>query len=281
MTERFESDWLSLREPADAAARDRALVARGRDWLAARAAPLHITDLGAGSGANTRFLAGCLPGPQRWRLVDRDPELLERARTRLAELHDADGARVRFETCPLDLADVEAAIPDHTDLATASALFDLVSSDWIDALAVRCAEVGCAALWTLSVDGSWHFIGPDGNRVQDAEDATMLSLLQAHQARDKGLGRALGGTAPKSLRSAFARHGYNIAEAPSPWRLPPGTQRPLALALLDGWRTALYEQAPDDQRKIESWWRDRRAGIEAGELGIEVGHVDIYAEPPA
>lgn len=281
MSDRFDADWLALREAADAAARDPALAERARDWLAGRSRPLSITDLGAGSGTNPRFLAGHLPGPQRWRLVDRDQDLLEQASARLAATHDVDGKPIRLETCRLDLADTATVLADDTDLATASALFDLVSAEWIDALAERCAEVGCAALFTLSVDGHWHFTGPDGNRIQDAEDAAMLALVQAHQAREKGLGQALGGAAPKMLRAAFARHGYNIAEAPSPWRLLPGGQRPLALALIDGWRSALLEQAPGEDRKIEVWWRNRRAGVEAGRLGIEVGHIDLFAEPPA
>lgn len=280
MSDQFDADWLALREAADAAARDPALVERAREWLAGRTTPLNITDLGAGSGANPRFLAGHLPGPQRWRLVDRDPDLLEQADTRLAATHDLDGNPIRFETCRLDLADIDAVLADDTDLATASALFDLVSADWIEALSARCAEVRCAALFTLSVDGHWHFTGADGNRIQDAEDAAMLSLVQAHQGREKGLGQALGGAAPKILRAAFARHGYNIAEAPSPWRLLPGGHRSLALALLDGWRTALLEQAPGEERKIDVWWRNRRAGVEAGRLGIEVGHIDLFAEPP-
>ena len=280
MTEHYESDWLALRKDVDAAARDRGLAIRARDWLADRPTPIRIADLGAGSGANPGFLAGFLPGPQHWRLLDHDPELLEQAGARIAEARDADGTPILFETCQQDLTDLDAAIADDIDLATASALLDLASAEWIDALAARCARVGCAALWALSVDGDWHFTRSDGNRIQNADDAAMLSLLQAHQGREKGLGRALGGAAPKTLRTAFARHGYNIAEAPSPWRLPAGTQQPLALALLDGWRTALLEQAPEDGLEIEAWWRSRRAGVETGELGIEVGHIDLYAEPP-
>lgn len=280
MTEYYESDWLALRKDADAVARDRALAIRARDWLADRPAPIRIADLGAGSGANPRFLATYLPGPQHWRLFDHDPELLAQAAARLAEARDEDGTPIRFETCRQDLADLDAAIADDIDLATASALLDLASAEWIDALAARCARVGCAALWSMTVDGKWHFTRSDGNRIQDADDAVMLSELQAHQVRDKGLGRALGGAAPKTIRAAFARHGYNIAEAPSPWRLLAGTQQPLALTLLDGWRTALIEQAPEDEPRIEAWWRRRRAGVAAGDLGIEVGHVDLYAEPP-
>ena len=281
MSERYESDWLELRKAADTAARDCSLAARARHWLVGRPTPFRIADLGAGSGANPCFLAGHLPGPQLWRLVDHDPELLEHAGACIAETRDGDGTPIRFEACRQDLADLDAAIADDTDLATASALLDLASAEWIDALVTRCARVGCAALWTMTVDGRWHFTGTDGNRIQDAEDAAMLSLVQAHQAREKGLGRALGGAAPKALRAAFARRGYNIAEAPSPWRLRPGEQLPLALMLLDGWRRALLEQAPAEHRRIETWWHDRRVGIETGQLGIEVGHIDLYAEPSA
>lgn len=280
MSERYASDWLTLRESADADARDRTLATRTCNWLAARPKPLHIADLGAGNGANPRFLAEYLPGPQQWRLVDHDAALLAQADARLADTCDADGNPIRFEQCQLDLADIDAAIPDDTDLATASALLDLASAEWVDALAARCARSSCAGLWAMSVDGGWHFTGPDGDRLQSAEDEAMLSLYQAHQSREKGLGRALGGAAPEALRTAFARHGYNIAEAPSPWRLVPGRQQPLALELLDGWRTALAETAPGADRRIETWWRERRAGVEAGELGIEVGHIDLFVEPP-
>lgn len=279
MSERFEADWLSLREAADAAARDPGLVGRASTWLAERSRPLAITDLGAGSGANPRFLAPRLPGPQHWRLVDHDATLLARAADRLAGLRDADAADVQFETCASELADVDAAISENTDLATASALFDLVSADWIDALAARCRQVGCAALWTLSVDGDWRFTGPAATPRAQAADAAMRALLQAHQARDKGLGRALGGHAPAALRAAFTARGFDVFEAPSPWRLAPNAHVELAVALLDGWRGALLEQAPDAARDVDAWWRDRRARLEAGTLGVEVGHVDLYAQP--
>lgn len=280
MSERYESDWLALRKAADTAARDPGLTRRARDWLAGRPSPLRIADLGAGSGANPLFLARYLPGRQHWRLVDHDPDLLEQASTCLAETRDADGTPIDFETCRQDLSDLDIAVANDTDLATASALLDLASVEWIDALAARCARVGCAALWTMTVDGMWHFTEPDGNRTRSDEDAAMLSRVRAHQAREKGLGRALGGAAPAALRAAFARHGYNIAEAPSPWRLRPGELQPLALELLDGWRRALLEQAPEDALRIEAWWHERRAGVEAGDVGIEVGHIDLFAEPP-
>ena len=70
MTATVTPDWLTLREPADAAARSAELAARlGRHRV--------IHDLGGGSGAMGRWLAPRLPGPQHWVVHDRDPALLE------------------------------------------------------------------------------------------------------------------------------------------------------------------------------------------------------------
>ena len=72
---RVSSDWLALREPADAAARARDLAERLRRELPAAGRGL-IHDLGCGSGAMGRWLAPLLPGPQHWVLHDRDADLL-------------------------------------------------------------------------------------------------------------------------------------------------------------------------------------------------------------
>ena len=74
---RASSEWLRLREPADAAARASELVEKVRSYL-----PTHggatIHDLGCGAGSMARWLAVRLPGPQHWVMYDRDDELLTR-----------------------------------------------------------------------------------------------------------------------------------------------------------------------------------------------------------
>jgi hypothetical protein len=50
----FTTDWLALREPADAVARAGALVG---PFVSGIAATRRIIDLGAGTGANLRYLA--------------------------------------------------------------------------------------------------------------------------------------------------------------------------------------------------------------------------------
>src|SRR3954454_19997842 len=83
------SDWLRLREAADAAARSASLVERLIDVLPGER-PLRAIDLGSGTGSNIRYLAPRLPKPQEWLALDRDPRLLAHApdgvRTRALEL---------------------------------------------------------------------------------------------------------------------------------------------------------------------------------------------------
>src|SRR5258705_3956967 len=72
---RASSEWLRLREPADAAARASELVEKVRSYL-----PTHggatIHDLGCGTGSMAHWLAVRLPRPQHWVMYDRDDELL-------------------------------------------------------------------------------------------------------------------------------------------------------------------------------------------------------------
>src|SRR3546814_18266759 len=81
--DRFDADWLSLRAPADEAARSSDLTGRfGEALLRRGGGAVRIVDLGSGTGANFRFLAPRLAAlgasAQSWRLVDRDENLLER-----------------------------------------------------------------------------------------------------------------------------------------------------------------------------------------------------------
>jgi ubiquinone/menaquinone biosynthesis C-methylase UbiE len=76
-------NWLALREPADTDARSQQLT---NEVVAAlgRHDPLSILDLGTGTASNVRYLAGRLPAPQRWLIVDRNPVLLAQARAQMS-----------------------------------------------------------------------------------------------------------------------------------------------------------------------------------------------------
>ena len=98
---RVSTEWLALREPADAAARARDLVEHlGRTPPATGRWVIH--DLGCGTGAMGRWLAPLLPGPQHWVMHDRDADLLEVAAADPPG-PAADGAAVTVETRHSDI----------------------------------------------------------------------------------------------------------------------------------------------------------------------------------
>src|SRR5262245_8239521 len=63
----FSAAWLGLREPADRAARAAAVTTFVVEALGRRSG-LRVLDLGAGTGANLRYLAERLSGNQFWTL---------------------------------------------------------------------------------------------------------------------------------------------------------------------------------------------------------------------
>lgn len=281
----FDTHWLSLRESADAAARDTTLTEQARDWLLQRQnsrRSLSLIDLGSGGGSNLRFLAPRLPGPQSWRLIDHDAGLLDEAVAAGVHLRDSNGERIDVQAECKSLADLEPDWFAGCELVCASALFDLVSLKWLERLAAACAAQHTAVLFTLSVDGEWAFLDTDDRSLENSEDRWVRDQFIAHQRRDKGLGDALGSQAPRALEQAFIQHGYHVENAPSPWRLSPGNSETQALgrSLIEGWAGAVHEQAPNEQQRLERWLTHRLSQLNAGALGFEVGHVDFFAHPP-
>ena len=69
------SDWLALREPADAAARSDSLTRTITD-VVAPCDPVRVLDLATGTGANLRYLVERLPPRQDW--LDKTDDYLRR-----------------------------------------------------------------------------------------------------------------------------------------------------------------------------------------------------------
>jgi hypothetical protein len=267
-------DWLALREGADASARSPELVERLRAHLSAGARPgaaAVIRDLGCGTGSMGRWLAGRLPGPQRWILHDRDPGLLARAAAGMPSAA-ADGAPVTARTWEGDLTSLRAADLAGTSLVTASAVLDLLTAEEVDGLAAACVRAGCAALLTLTVIGCVE-IAP-----ADPLDVAFAAAFDAHQRRCTDGRRLLGPDAGAAAVDAFARRGAAVHSRPSPWRL--GAERAeLAQEWLRGWIGAACVQRPDLERHAGDYLRRRLDASSAGGPRVTVGHVDVLALP--
>lgn len=253
MTGEFSSSWLTLREPADAAARDESLAASLPGRLRA---PLVIRDLGCGTGSLGRWLAPRLPVPQHWILMDRDPDLLAHAAAHLPE-------GVTAETRQGDVTGLTGADLAGTSLVACSALLDLFTAAEVAALAAACAVHGTPALFTLSV------VGEVTLAPADPRDGEIAEAFNAHQRRSVGGRRLLGPDAVDVAVRAFREHGATVTVRSTPWRLAAGD--PLGLQWLRGWVGAAAEQRPE--LRLDDYLAARTgAGFAA-----TVGHADLLA----
>ncbi len=303
----FSDDWLALRAPADTAARVDALVPRLAAQPPGADGTLQVLDLGCGTGANLRHLAPLLAAAghmrQRWICVDHDPTLLARLPERTAAWAQAAGLRrcaaaaegltlagsgwsAQVAARRLDLHGALAALPLPTGgLVTASALLDLVSARWLDALLERCWAARCALLFVLSYDGRCS-LSP-----RHVDDAGVIDRVNRHQRTDKGFGPALGPSAADVTAARCRALGWRVETAPSDWTLG-AEDTALQRALLAGWRQAAVELVAsghgdtadaqmDDWRddRLGDWLATRLGWVDDGTSRLQVGHLDLVALP--
>jgi SAM-dependent methyltransferase len=262
----FAADWLSLREPADHAARAPALTDAAVVHLAATRAPL-VVDLGCGRGSNLALLGGQAPASTRWRLVDRDPALLAAARTRLRP--EVKAELVAADLRAADLGELLAG----ARLVTAGALLDLVDRSWLQRLVDAAGRNGAALLATGNVDGriAWQPALTD--------DAPMIEAFLAHHGGDKGFGMALGSEAPAVLETLLEERGWAVKAARADWDLD-ARSAGLQAAYLDGAVAAIGETGVDASR-LQAWADARGRAIADGASRLRVGHVDVFGMPPS
>ncbi|WP_179105729.1 glycosyltransferase family 4 protein [Vreelandella utahensis] len=266
----FEADWLQLREPADHAARSDQLTARLRDYLKTLEAPLTICDLGAGTGSNQRYLAPRLPGPQQWLMVEPDAPLIPTN----TQPEATDDTTSRWLQEAVTAANLDEIIPEKVDLITASALLDLMSRDWLEALALTASQRRAPLLMVLSYCGNFDL------QPVDSRDQWLRDTVNDHQHRDKGTGSAAGPDATGILSAALSAHGFEVLTGASPWKLDhhhPDLQQ----ALMAGWCEAAREQAPGERCSIDQWQALRHTQARDGQLRIRVDHLDLLALPPS
>jgi SAM-dependent methyltransferase len=278
---RFERDWLRLRAPFDEAALSRTLVRRFADAM-----PSHprLIDLGAGTGSALRLIAATIGGPQHWTLLDHDAGLLAAAgeesrnsgyRSERAQA----GWRLRRRDATLtlrplrtDLSRIHPMALARADGVLAFALIDLVSRSWIDRLVAALARRKRPILAALGVDGRISWTPPD------ADDLAVARAFRRHQGIDKGFGRALGPDAAAYLQHRLAGVGFRAEARRSDWVVPSSASAML-VKLLDGMASAAAQSMPETAPMLGRWRQARHAAIEAGQLSVRIGHLDVLGLP--
>ncbi|MFW6199561.1 MAG: class I SAM-dependent methyltransferase [Gemmatimonadota bacterium] len=286
----FDASWLGLREPVDRRSRAAELLPLLRGWWKdrthgspppGRAAGVDqggvglIVDLGSGTGSHLRFLAPLLPGSQRWTLVDRDADLLSRARAPRPNPFP-----VEVEKITQDLTEKLPDVLGGADLVTGSALLDLVSRPWLQELADGCRTADAGAYFSLTYDGSFRWYEDPTRRtpMERPDDEDVCDAVNTHQRREKGFGPALGPDAAPEAARMLEEAGYRTWLRPSPWILGP-EDAAVASILTDGWESAAIEARPEMTEEIREWADHRRRAVRRGAFGLTVDHLDLLALP--
>lgn len=255
----FSAEWLALRAPFDAAARDAGLARRFLESIAPGGL---VADLGGGTGGNVAILR-----PRalslRWRIVDIDRQLLAVARERFAGIGS-------IECLESDLAHAFEPALDGAAAVTCSAILDLTSAAWIDALVAVLAARRLPVLVVLSYDGRLRWDPPD------VDDARIADALHRDMVRDKGFGPSLGPDAVAYARRALSDAGARVEQAASDWRIP-RTAEAMLTALVDGHASVAASVAMLRAGHATLWRQRRLEQIANRALGVSVGHQDLLA----
>ena len=228
---------------------------RGNDGV------LEIIDLGAGNGANQRWLAPRLPFQQRWIHLDHDPAI-SRSLPQPGDTMIIDSS---VESLGRLLADGSI---DHR-LVTCSALLDVLTMAQLDAVCEAVIDNQVPALFSLSVTGT-QSVSP-----VDPHDQHLLDAFNDHQRRN---GRA-GPEAITLAGDALRAGGFTVRTQETPWQLSASGDLAFVAQLLQERLDAAVAQDPGLAVMAKAWFELRRAQLELGVLRIEVGHRDILALP--
>lgn len=274
----FSPEWLALREPVDHRSRSPRIAAYLKAALANRVS-IRVVDLGCGSGSNLRATAPLLGADQSWTLVDNDRRLLGEAEQRLRDWADKGskegewlrlekgGRKIRVAFREADLVTgLDQVLALRPDLVTASALFDLCSTAFIDRFAKAVIERRSCFYTVLTYNGIQRWM------PEHAGDTALLDAFHAHQRTDKGFGASAGPDAPERLAQAFTRAGWKVEEGESPWVLDEKDQA-LIDALAGGFAGAAEETGAVPAATLKAWRAITRTGA-------VVGHADTLCLPP-
>jgi hypothetical protein len=263
----FSADWLVLREPYDARARNPVVLAAVAASVK-RCPLIRIVDLASGIGSMLRALAPHLAACQMWRLVDNNLDLLA-----LARATTTPSAALTLEVRALDLNyRLKHALDGAIDLVTASALLDLVSDAWLDRLLSKIVRRSLPVYATLTYDGRAEI------EPADPLDAAIMVAANAHQRTDKGFGLALGPTAAPVAIARLKSMQYSVVSGTSDWLIGPN-DREIQMKIFAGWASAAHGISRLSHSDRVGWLTRRRDAVIAGRSVIRVGHVDFFATP--
>ena len=222
---------------------------------------IQIIDLGAGTGANQRWLARRLPLRQRWIHLDHDPIISQ-------SLPLPDDTMIINEGVEAlrQLLDSRAG---HRRLVTCSALLDVLTTAQLDAVCRAVIDNQVPALFSLTVSGTLAVV------PSDPDDQPLLDAFNDHQRRAGHAGPEATSLASNSLRAA----GFRVLCEQTPWQLTASSGQAFVDQVLQERLNAAVAQDPALTPTAVAWLELRRVQLALGVLRIELGHCDILTLP--
>ncbi|HEY5788354.1 MAG TPA: hypothetical protein VIT65_26650 [Microlunatus sp.] len=258
--------WLAARTEADSDARRSTLdhlVPALLDHLgAAGAGEVAVLDVGAGTGANQRWLRPHVPLPQRWVQLDRDPTL--------ARVIPSDPETVLVTGDITVVPGLLNTLPSGRRILTCAALLDVVSADGVRLLCATAAAARAPALFSLTITGAWDL------EPVDPLDAPLRRAFDDHQRRGGLAGPGAIRIAVEACRAA----GATILTAPTDWHLDVRSGQEFVDRFLRERVAAASEMVPGLSEPARVWLTRRREQLADSDLRIRVGHRDLLALPP-
>ena len=295
------AEYLDAKYPLDERSLNRDVRAVFESALRSHSA-VRVLDIGCGNGASLcRLLRAGLNGRVELTGVDRDPELLQQARSRAVhdlEMADFELSRsteviqarrnreaITLRFAAADLAGYEPEQPGIHDAVIAQALMDLLP---VQPMVERIGE------WLAPAGLFYASLNYDGGTVlfpdypHDAFETALLQHYDASMARLVG-GQPCGGAhSGRRLHAALTEAGFDIlALGSSDWNITPycGAYRDedavCLAALLDmihgeGQRSGRFEP-----HQLQDWLEHRRTQLAHRKLGLIIHQIDLVAQKPA
>jgi hypothetical protein len=276
MTEtNFQEEWLDIRYPFDAAARNPKVHVQFEDHFSGYD-QLRLWDIGSGTGNNFRYWFTKLAMPQEWRFIELNEDLGRRSLEKVNG-YIASTASNHFTVewknesfLELSFGKGENSKP-HAILA--NAVFDLLTPSMFTAFAEYLIDHNIPLLSTINFEGMEFMDGT-------YQDKYYVNCYIQHMNRIQDYGRTLGSDCNAFAKSFYEKRGIKHIFGQSNWQIKE-TDSALLLATLNYMSEAVPEMLPNDQEKhhFKDWLADKRRQVHEKKVRLIVYHYDWLVCP--
>ena len=280
--------WLNHRYACDAQARNPYIEEKFLSFFRQHESVLHITDVGAGTGANLCYYFDKLKHQQEWTLLEQNSSLTQACRKRLRNFAEQNGyyweeqeneaqliadskrALIRFVTGNLDHIE-QCTDLEKADVVVGNAFFDLISFDQFDAFIGKLVDHNVSLLATLNYYETSFYPFYE-------EDHQIMRWYHMHMKRPQPFGIGMGADCCEEMLDLLAQHHMMIEQESSQWHLKRGntTMQHYILHFIEH---ALSELSlTEEERAIfQRWLTKRKEQLHDRTLEIIIDHSDIFA----